>query len=112
MENRLAPVEKQLEAYNARDLEKFLSCYSDDCVAEDGEGNVLMQGQDALRARYAALFENSPNLHCRLMNRIAVGPYVLDEERVTGSNGSEEERHVVAVYRVEDGLIRHIRFLR
>lgn len=112
MENRLLPVERQLEAYNARDLETFLNCYAEDCLVEDGVGHVQMQGRDAMRERYANLFANSPNLHCRLMNRIPVGSYVIDEERVTGSMGSEEERHVVAVYLVEDGLIRRVRFLR
>ncbi|GAE34967.1 nuclear transport factor 2 family protein [Halalkalibacter akibai] len=107
------PAKKQLEAYNNRDIDAFMQCYTEDCVVEDGEGNILMTGAAAMRERYAKLFEESPELHCKLVSRIVVGNYVLDEENVTGSRGSSEMSHVVAVYRVtEDGLISHVRFLR
>lgn len=105
------PAQKQLEAYNNRDLDAFMECYAENCFAEDGAGNVLMENKATMRARYELLFQESPNLHCRLMSRIVLDNYVLDEERVTGSRGSTEERHVVAVYKVENGLITHVRFL-
>ena len=44
-------VQRQLDAYNARDLERFLECFADD-------------------ARYEALFAASPRLHSRLVHRI------------------------------------------
>ncbi|WP_096200421.1 nuclear transport factor 2 family protein [Bacillus sp. FJAT-45350] len=106
-----APAQKQLEAYNNRDLETFLECYSEDCFVEDGAGNVLMENKEAMRKRYELLFHESPNLHCQLVSRIILENYVLDEERVTGSRGLTEEKHVVAVYKVEYGLITHVRFL-
>jgi len=108
-----APVRNQLTAYNNRDIDAFMRCYAEDCLVEDGMGNTLMQGAEAMRASYAAMFASSPKLHCRLASRVVVGNYILDEERVTGRAGSEdEERHVVAVYRIEGGLIQHVRFLR
>ncbi|MCT8138213.1 nuclear transport factor 2 family protein [Anaerobacillus sp. CMMVII] len=106
-----SPAQKQLEAYNNRDLEAFMACYAETCFVEDGAGNVLMENKEAMRKRYELLFEESPNLHCRLVSRIVLENYVLDEERVTGSRGSTEERHVVAVYKIENGLICHVRFL-
>ncbi len=105
------PAQKQLEAYNNRDLETFMECYSENCFVEDGAGTVLMENKEAMRKRYDLLFQESPNLHCRLVSRIVLENYVLDEERVTGSRGSTEERHVVAVYKIENGLITHVRFL-
>jgi hypothetical protein len=106
------PAQQQLECYNKRDLEGFMNCYSSTCYVEDGEGNVLMPNKDKMRERYSALFEASPELHCDLVSRIALGQYVIDEEHVTGHNGSKDTNHVVAVYRIEDGLIQHVRFLR
>ena len=102
---------EQLEAYNNRDINAFMNCYSENCIVEDGSGNILMDNKDAMRKRYALLFQESPNLHCGLVSRIVLENYVLDEERVTGSRGSSEERHVVAVYKIENGLITHVRFL-
>ncbi|MGZ4163685.1 MAG: nuclear transport factor 2 family protein [Tumebacillaceae bacterium] len=106
------PVRRQLEAYNNRDIEAFMSCYAPTCVVEDGEGNVLMENWDVMKASYADLFVASPELHCTIVARTVVGNYVLDEEHVTGRRGNTGVGHVVAVYRVADGLIQHVRFLR
>ena len=46
-----------------------------------------------------------------MITRICVGPYVIDEERVTGR--PEGEIHAVAIYRLaSDGLIDRVRILR
>lgn len=107
-----APVRRQLEAYNRCDLDAFIVNFAEGCTVEDGAGNLLMQGREALRESYCAMFAASPALHCHLASRIVLGEYVIDEERVTGRAGSEGESHVVAVYRVEDDEITHVRFLR
>jgi len=108
----LKSVVAQLEAYNNRDIESFIANFHEDCVCEDGEGKVLLQGKDAMYASYKKMFEASPNLYCNLVSRTVVGSYVLDEERVTGRAGNDGESHVMAIYKVEDGLIVHVRFLR
>jgi hypothetical protein len=64
----------------------------------------------AVRKRYAEIFEKSPRLHCELMKRMAVGSFVLDEERVTGMG--DDVVHTVAIYEVKDGGIAKVRFLR
>ncbi|MCL2559230.1 MAG: nuclear transport factor 2 family protein [Turicibacter sp.] len=112
MSDILKPVVAQLAAYNNRDIEKFIVNFSVDCVVEDGEGNVLMVGRSAMYESYKKMFAVSPDLHCRLASRVVVGQYVLDEERVTGRNGIDGEGHVVAVYRIENEEIVHVRFLR
>ncbi|MCL2611141.1 MAG: nuclear transport factor 2 family protein [Defluviitaleaceae bacterium] len=108
----LKPVKAQLEAYNNRDIDKFIINFSENCVVEDGEGNLLMQGRTTMYESYKKMFEASPNLFCNLQSRIVVGKYVLDEEKVEGRSGNSEISHVVAVYRVENEEIVHVRFLR
>ena len=106
------PVQAQLDAYNARDVERFVACYSPDVVMEDGAGQVLLRGHDAMRGMYAQLFARSPELHCELQSRIRVGAYVIDEERVTGFGAAAAGGlHAVAIYRVEGELITHVRML-
>jgi len=112
MESVLKPVIAQLEAYNNQDIEKFIVNFAKNCVVEDGEGNVLMTGRTIMYESYKRMFEASPELHCHLSSRIVVGNYVIDEERVTGRMGNPEEGHVVAVYRIENEKIVHVRFLR
>jgi hypothetical protein len=104
------PVQEQLEAYNARDLERFIACYTLDVVIEDGAGNLLMQGHNTMRERYGPMFAKYPELHCRLASRIRIGDYVVDEERITGRQLTEE--HAVAIYRLAGDQIAHVRFLR
>lgn len=104
------PVQAQLEAYNARDLERFVKCYSEDVVIEDGAGNLMMRGHEAMRQRYGPMFAAHPDLHCRIVSRIRINDYVVDEERITGRG--PEEVHAVAIYRVAGDLITHVRFLR
>lgn len=110
------PVEAQLDAYNQRDVDAFMACYTADCVIEDGAGKRLMSGHTEMRPRYQALFDGSPNLHCDIVNRIRIGSYVLDEERISGRlpGIAPELRRAVAIYRIDpaSGLIAHVRFLR
>ncbi len=106
-------VQQQLDAFNRRDLEAFLAAYAPDVVLEDGAGQVLMRGHDGMRAMYGPLFAQSPDLHAEVVNRIAVGDYVVDEERTTGFNfpGYPSELHAAVVYRLAGGKIAQVRLL-
>jgi hypothetical protein len=112
MEPRNDAVVRQVDAYNARDLDAFLDCYSPDTVVEDATGNVVMRGHDAMRAVYDELFRESPNLRAEIASRIRVGEYVIDEEVVTGWRGSPDPLHVAVVYHVASGVIDHVRTIR
>lgn len=104
-------VERQVQAYNARDVGAFLACYAEEVVFEDAEGGSRTTGREEMRKSYGELFESCPNLHAEIPSRIRVGAYVVDEERVTGFPGGDV--HAVAIYRLDDaGLIDQVRFLR
>jgi uncharacterized protein (TIGR02246 family) len=109
----VAVVSSMVDAYNARDIDRFLDCYSRDAVIEDGRGTVLRQGRDAMRGFYGQLFAQSPDLRCEVRQRIHVGPYVIDEEAISGIHldGFPAGLHAAAVYLVEADLIAHARIL-
>jgi hypothetical protein len=106
-------IQDQVDAYNARDLDRFLSYYSADASVEDGVGAVMMQGHDAMRGMYDALFSQSPSLHVEILRRIHVGQWVVDEEHVTGAelSGFPPEFTAVLVYQVDNGMIARARLL-
>ncbi|MBC7623825.1 MAG: nuclear transport factor 2 family protein [Aeromicrobium sp.] len=108
------PVEAQLQAYNARDVDAFMACYTDDCVVDDADGVRMMAGHAQMRERCIALFAGSPNLHCTIVTRIRIGEYVMDEERITGrlSTPAGDTQHAVAVYKLRGNKICHVRFYR
>ena len=100
-----AVVQRQLDAYNARDLEALLACYSDGAELLEFPDVPLERGAEALRRRYAARLAE-PDLHARLLHRAVVGNRVVDHEIVTRNfpegRGTLE---VVMVYEVVDGRI-------
>ena len=105
-------VQAAIDAYHAHDLDRCLSFYAPDVVVKQADGSIVMDGAEAVRARYAKSISDHPNLHYDIPNRIAVGPYVIDEERVTGySPGGPEVVRAVLVYRFDGALIREILIL-
>jgi hypothetical protein len=105
------PVQHQFEAFNNRDLDAFMEAYASNTQVEDGTGEKLMSGTEEMRAFYGNVFENSPDLHCELVNRTTVGDWVFDEEQFEGLNaeGFPEEARAVAAYQVRDGQITLVR---
>lgn len=62
--------------------------------------------------RYAKSMSDHPNLHYDIPNRIALGEYVIDEERVTGhSPGGPDVVRAVLIYRFTGDLISEILIL-
>jgi len=103
-------VDRVLAALNTRDLEAFVACYDPEATIEDGSDNVLAHGHLEIRNRYRPMFETHPALHVEPLRRWQVGPFVVQEERITGRT-TESERHI-AVYQLEDELIVRERLLR
>jgi len=104
------PVDAQLAAYNAQDLDAYCACFAEDIVIEDGAGAVISRGKTTMRENYARMFAAHPDNHCEILHRIAVGDFVIDHERITGRG--PEALYAVAVYRIAHGLIQHVRFLK
>ena len=65
-------VERQVEAYDAHDLDAFVACYAETVVIEDAEGRVLMSGRDAMRDRYGKLFGTLPDLRADIPRESAL----------------------------------------
>lgn len=104
-------VERQFAAYNARDVDAFVACFSDRVVFEDARGGLVARGPGELRQQYGPMFRDRPDLRAEVTVRERFGEYVVDVEVVTGL-GPEPVRGV-AIYHVgEDGLIDHVRFVR
>ncbi len=116
MSTGLTPVEivqKQLEAYNRRDIEAFISLFAGDATTFDlGASAPSLSGKEQIRERYASLFSRSPNLHCHLVSRTAFGRVVVDLEQVAGREASKETFEVMAIYEIERAKIQRVHFVR
>ena len=100
-------VQRQVNAYNARNLDAFLDTYSDDIEIYNFPETLISKGKEAVRQTYGSMFEQVKNLHCQIVNRIAFGNTVVDHERV---RFGDQTLQAIAIYDVIDGKISKVTF--
>lgn len=104
-------VKKQLDAYNAKDLEAFMSVWAEDAQYFAHPSTLLARGAAAIRERHLVRFQE-PDLHGELTSRVVLGNTVVDHERVTRTFPEGPETvEVVAIYEVVDGKIAQAWFI-
>ena len=105
-------IQKQLDAYNAKDIEGLVACYSPTVQAYNfPDAEPMLSGVAALRTAYQTLFAENPNLNSELINRMVEGATVIDQEFVTGFSARPDLRAVV-IYAVVDQLIQKVWFIK
>ena len=109
--SNLAIAQAQLDAYNAQDLEKYVTYFTQDCVISGLNGTPTETSRDALQARYAKAFAQFPQNKAELKNRVAVGNTVVDHELVIRGPGGEQFE-IIAIYTFRDGLISRVDFAK
>ena len=99
-------VQRQLDAYNARDTEAWLATYAVEGRQYEHPGKLVAAGHAQMRERIAARFQE-PNLHAKLLQRSVMGQVVIDHEEVTRSFPEGPGRlELIAIYEVRDGRIQ------
>ena len=107
----VAVVDKQLTAYNAKDVEAFLSCYAADAELLELPDKPIVKGEAALRERYTKRFADKL-LHATIGKRIVMGNKVIDEEhiRLTWPEGPGTWE-AAAIYEVTGDKISRVWFV-
>ena len=91
--------QRQLDAYNARDLERFVREYTPDVeVFRMPDPHPIIVGREALATYYRENRFNLANLQATLVKRMVFGNKVIDQEIVLGVRGAPVE--VAAIYEV------------
>jgi hypothetical protein len=99
-------VQRQLDAYNARDIDALLATYAADARQFAHPATLLATGAAEMRERMAQRFAE-PGLHARLLQRVVMGNIVIDHEEVSRSFPEGPGRvDMVAIYEVVDGKIQ------
>jgi len=105
-------IQKQVEAYNSRDLSAFLDCHHPEVQLYNFSEQVpFAVGLPSVRKIYGAVFDTSPNLNTEILHRILLDNKVIDHEIVTGRSGVER-LEIIAIYEVQDDKIRKAHFIR
>jgi hypothetical protein len=99
-------VQRQLDAYNARDIDALLATYASDAKQYELGGALLARGHDEMRPRFLLRFAE-PDLHAHLVQRMVAGHLVIDHEIVTRNfPEGKGEILLVAIYEVREGKIQ------
>lgn len=114
MKNNIRPeivVQRQLDAYNAKDHEKWLSTYAEGAQQFEYPAKLLADGIDGIRERSLSRFQD-PALHASLLQRSVMGNMVIDFEEVTMTFPEGTGRlEMTAIYQVEKGKIKTASFV-
>ncbi|HUR45546.1 MAG TPA: nuclear transport factor 2 family protein [Candidatus Saccharimonadales bacterium] len=98
-------VQRQLDAYNSRDIDALMSTYAEDAEIFEHPSKLVGHGAAQLRERFTLRFKE-PNLHAHLQKRIVMGHIVIDHELVTRTfpegPGTLE---CVMIYEIQNGRI-------
>ena len=102
--------QRQLEAYNARDLERFVREYTEDVqVFRLPDPKPAIVGRAAFAAHYRDNRFNLPSLHAEVVNRMVFGNKVIDQEMITGLPDGPME--AAAIYEVTERGISKVWFV-
>jgi hypothetical protein len=115
--SNLDTAKAMIAAYNAQDVDTYVSYMTDAACEANYRGDVVREGKEGTRSGLAAAFAKWPQNHAEIREKQAVGNYVLFREYVTrgpASDGSElvEPFEVVAVYTFEGDKCARVEFIR
>ncbi|WP_264558070.1 nuclear transport factor 2 family protein [Flavobacterium sp. N1718] len=102
-------VQRQVNAYNLRNIDAFLDTYSDDVEIYTFPNKLEFKGKERMRSDYGAMFSQAANLHCEIVNRIVDGNRVIDKEHVRFNDKALDG---TAIYVIENGKISKVYFLQ
>jgi hypothetical protein len=107
-ENPEIMVDKQVENFNAGDLNGFVSCFSDTVTVCNYPNTILYKGRAELKKNYGRHMDENLSTNVKLVNRIVMRNFLIDEE-IIKENG--EEYHQSVVYEVVHGAINSMTFV-
>ena len=103
--------QEQLDAYNNRDIEAFVLPYAENVKIYNFPSELMYEGRVKMYDNYGRMFSRTPDLHCRLVNRMVMGNTVIDQEEVTISK-NEPPFKAIAIYKIKNGKISEVYFVR
>ena len=115
--SNLTTAEAMIAAYNAQDVDLYVSHMTDDACEANYRGAVVRDGKEGTRSGLAAAFARWPHNHAEIVEQQVIGDYVIFREHVTrgpATDGSElvEPFDVVAIYTFDGGKCARVEFVR
>jgi hypothetical protein len=115
--DKIVIAEAMIAAYNAQDVDTYVSYMTDDACEANYRGAIVREGKEGTRSGLAAAFIKWPQNKTEIREKQAIGNYVLFREYVTrgpATDGSElvEPFEVIAIYSFEGDKVSRVEFIR
>jgi hypothetical protein len=109
----LAVAQSYVEAYNARDLDAMMALMHDEVewlAIERSEAQAFAKGKGDLTRQMESYFSSPMATTSTIDGSVIDGRFVAVREiaRWTGSDGKPREQSALAVYEIENGLVRRV----
>jgi hypothetical protein len=104
-----AVAERVFEAYSKKDLQSFVSYFSNDVEVSLFNDKTLYKGKTELEKNYAYFFKVNPNFRTEFISRKVTNNHVVEEfilERVKGKG-----QKITVIYEINNGLVQKMCFL-
>ena len=117
MADLVAIARAMIDAYNAQDVDTYVSYMTEDACEANYRGAVVREGREGTRSGLAAAFARWPQNRAEIVEQQQIGNYVLFREHVTrgpATDGSEDVApfDVIAVYSFEGDKCSRVEFIR
>jgi hypothetical protein len=110
MNSSVLLVQRQLDAYNNKDVDGWLSTYAHDARQFKLHGVCIANGHSDMRKNIEARFKE-PDLHARLLHRTVMNNIVVDHEVITRNfPQGKGEIEMLCIYEIYQGLIQAASF--
>jgi hypothetical protein len=108
IQSPLSVVNQRMDAYNQHDLKRFLALYDEGVEVYTYPDKRLAEGKGHLKSIFEPMLKEG-KVKVKIHHQIQKDSYVINQETVT--YGTTETEYV-SVYKVENGLITEVRFIR
>ena len=103
--------QKQMETYNARDINAYAALFSEDVKVYDFPKKLRYEGKEKLIEYYGDFFKNTPELFSFIEKRIVADNKIIDQEKVVYKKGGTPKEFVV-MYVVKEGKIAEVYYIK
>ena len=100
-----------IAAYNAQDVDTYVSYMTDDACEANYRGDVVREGKEGTRAGLNAMFAEYPQNRAEILTAYELGDYVALHERVFRS-ATAEPFEVMSIYSFEGDKVSRVEFVR
>ncbi len=102
-------VDRQYQAYEAKNLDGFMAFYSDNAKICQIEKDKCATGAKEIKEVYTKLFAASEYLKVTISRRIREGDYVIDWENVEFKiDGAIRKISGISIYQIKNGKIQNL----